>query len=240
MSPHRPTARLGVVALAAATALVGGAGVASAHVTVSSPDAVAEGYGKLVFRVPNESDTASTVSLQIQLPTSDPLASVSIEPVPGWTATATDTPLDPPVTTRDGDTLSSAVSVVSFTADPGGGIAPGQFQEFALSAGPFPDTDTMTFNVVQTYSDGTEAAWIEPTVEGQEEPESPAPVLTLGAAGDGHGGTASSTPAAAATPAADGDDTTATVALVLGGLGLVAGLAGLALGWSGRRRTVGS
>ena len=33
---------------------------AAAHVTVSSQDAAPGGYGKLTFRVPNESDTASS------------------------------------------------------------------------------------------------------------------------------------------------------------------------------------
>ena len=106
--------------------------------------------------------------------------------MPGWTATTTKAPLNPPVTDDDGNKITEAVSVVEFDADAGGGIAPGQFQEFALSGGPFPDADSLTFPVVQTYSDGNESAWIEPTVEGQAEPEHPAPVLSL--TGDPAGG----------------------------------------------------
>ena len=71
--------------------------------------------------------------------------------------------------------------MVEFTAAAGAGIGPGEFQEFALSGGPFPDAESLTFPVVQTYSDGSESAWIEPTVDGQAEPEHPAPVLSLAA-----------------------------------------------------------
>jgi hypothetical protein len=151
--------------------------------------------------------------------------------VPGWTTTLTPVTLDPPVEVH-GETVDTAVSVVEFRAEPGGGIAPGEFQEFALSGGPFPDADSLTFNAVQTYSDGSEAAWIEPTVAGQAEPQYPAPVLSL---------TASDAVPVAGTPvaeAADDGDGTAVTALVLAVLGLLAGLGGLALGLTARRRTV--
>jgi uncharacterized protein YcnI len=238
LSQLHPARRLTVVLLTLAALIVAGTGVASAHVSVSSTDAAPGGYGKVTFRVPNESDAASTVGLRIQLPTDDPLTSVRAQPVPGWTVALTTVALDPPVQSH-GETIDSAVSVVEFRADAGGGIAPGQFQEFSLSAGPFPDTDALTFNAVQSYSDGTEAAWIEPTVAGQSEPEHPAPVLSLtGAASGASDHTAGATTTAAA--ADDGGDTTATVALVLAVLGLLAGLAGLFLGLSARRRTVSS
>ena len=249
MSPHPSRPRALAVALLTAVLVVLGGGVASAHVTVSSADAAPGGYGKVTFRVPNESDAASTVALRIQLPTDAPLTSVRAQSVPGWTVTLTSTRLDPPVQ-AGGEQVTEAVSVVEFRADAGGGIAPGQFQEFALSGGPFPEVESLTFNAVQVYSDGSEAAWIEPTVAGQPEPQRPAPVLSLtggaGAAGDGHGAPADpvevapTEPVAAGTPAAaeDGGDGLAVTALVLGALGLVAGLAGLALGLTARRRTV--
>jgi len=235
--------------IATAVAVVGGAGAASAHVRVSSDDAAPGGYGVMTFRVPNESDTASTVSIRIQLPTDTPLTFVQAEPVAGWTITETTTQLDPPVES-DGDTISQTVSVVQFAADAGGGIAPGQFQQFRLLGGPFPESGDLTLPVVQTYSDGTEAAWIEPTVEGQAEPQYPAPELSLtdgdaGAAdahGSGSGGSGTTdADTATADPASGGDggDGLAVTALVLGGLGLVAGVAGLALGLRAHRRTVG-
>jgi periplasmic copper chaperone A len=243
LSLHLSPRRLPVVLLATAGFVLAGTGIASAHVTVSSADAAPGGYGKVTVSVPDESDAASTVGVRIQLPTDTPLTSVRAQPVPGWTVTMTRVALDPPVTTDDGDTIDSAVSVVEFRADEGGGIAPGEFQEFALSGGPFPDVDSLTFNAVQSYSDGSEVAWIEPTVDGQPEPEHPAPVLSLTATGagtDAHGATADTGTTTAAATSDDGADTTATIALVVAVLGLLAGLAGLFLGLTARRRTVGS
>jgi periplasmic copper chaperone A len=231
----RPLFRLSLLAPATAgVVLAAASGVASAHVTVSSADAAPGGYGKVTFRVPNESDAASTVDLRIQVPTDPPLTSLRAQPVPGWTVTLTRTQLPQAEQTEDG-AVTDVVSVVEFRADAGGGIGPGEFQEFALSGGPFPHADTLAFNVVQTYSDGTEAAWIEPTVPGQAEPEHPAPVLTL----------AGSPPAGAERPASEeaaGDDGngTAVTALVLAVVGLLTGLAGLGLGLAARRRTVSS
>ena len=241
----RTLRRAAVLAVATATALAVGTGTAAAHVRVSSDDATPGGYGVLTFRVPNESDTASTVSLRIQLPTDSPLTFVQAEPVPGWSITTTTTQLDPPVE-ADGDTITEAVGVVQFSAADGAGIAPGQFQEFRLLGGPFPDADSVSFSAVQTYSDGSEAAWIEPTTEGQAEPQYPAPVLSLTGSSDGEaavdahgsGGTPTPTPTDTASTE-DGGDGLAVTALVLGGLGLLAGLAGLFLGLSARRRTVG-
>ncbi|PRY51163.1 uncharacterized protein YcnI [Geodermatophilus tzadiensis] len=243
----RPLARAGVVLAAVLAALVASvvvASSASAHVTVSSADAAAGGYGKLVFRVPNESDTASTVALRISIPPDAAMASVQTQPLPGWTVSTTSATLDEPVTVH-GQEITDHVSVVEFRADAGGGIAPGQFQEFALSGGPFPDADRLSYPVVQTYSDGTESAWIEPTVDGEAEPESPAPVLSLTAAADG--ATATATGTATDTAAADGhghggetSNEPAGLALFLSLLALAVGLAGVVLGYRAGRRTVSS
>ena len=241
----RPLARLGVVVLALLTALaaaLAGAGAAPAHVSVSSADAAAGGFGKLTFRVPNESDTASTVALRISIPEESALASLRVQPVPGWTVTTTTADLQTPLESH-GEQVSSYVSVVEFRAADGGGIRPGEFQEFALSGGPFPDAAQLTFPAVQTYSDGTEAAWIEPTVEGQAEPERPAPVLTLTAPADGATGTTTTTTAtdtAAATSAGHSDPGPGALALFVALVALFTGLAGVVLGWRAGRRTVSS
>ncbi len=242
MSLPRPLARLVVLVAALLTALaasVVAATGASAHVTVASPDAAPGGFGKITFRVPNESDTASTVGLRIQIPEDAALASLRTQPMAGWTATLTTTDLDEPLENH-GQEITSYVSVVEFRADEGAGIGPGQFQEFSLSGGPFPDADQLSFPTVQLYNDGTEAAWIEPTVDGQEEPESPAPVLSLAA------GTSADTTTAA--PGEDGDHSHADaveespggLALFLAILALLTGIAGVVLGWRATRRTVSS
>jgi periplasmic copper chaperone A len=252
----RPIARVGVVVLAVLVALaaaVAGAGAASAHVGVSSTDAAPGGFGKLVFRVPNESDTASTVALRISIPEEAAMASLRTQPMPGWTVTLTRADLGTPLDNH-GQQVTSYVSVVEYRAADGGGIRPGEFQEFALSGGPFPEADAVSFPAVQTYSDGTESAWIEPTVDGQPEPDRPAPVLTLaggtsgshGAAEPAAGGdtatssdTATDTAASTESAAAEGSST-GTVALVLSVVALLLGLGGVALGWRAGRRTVSS
>jgi periplasmic copper chaperone A len=238
VSLPRPATRLGIVLVALAGLLVAGLGVASAHVSVSSPDATQGGFGKVVFRVPNESDTASTVKLRIQLPTDTPFASVSTEPIPGWSTTLTRTALNPPLKDDDGNEITEAVSVVEFAADPGNsGVGPGQFQEFSLSVGPFPDAKALSFSTVQTYSDGTETAWIDPTVEGQPEPEHPAPTLTLSSSSS----SSSDGSAAADSSSSDsGSSSTATVALILSIVALVLGVGGVVLGLRAGRRTVSS
>ena len=241
MSLPRPLARFAVVLVAAAIAVAASTGLASAHVSVSSPDAAVGGFGKLTFRVPNESDAASTVKIRIQVPTDTPLASLRTQPVPGWTAVTTTTRLDPPATDDDGNQITEAISIVEFTADAGSGIRPGEFQEFSLSGGPFPDADSLTFPVVQTYSDGSESAWIEPTVDGQAEPEHPAPVLSLTA--DTSGGTTAdqSGPTDAAEHShGEVSNAPAGVALFLSIVALLAAIAGVVLGLRAARRTVSS
>jgi uncharacterized protein YcnI len=225
--------------------------VAAAHVSVSSPDAAPGGFGKLTFRVPNESDTASTVAVRIQIPEEAAMASLRSQQVPGWTVTTTTTDLAEPVE-NEGRELTSYVSVVEFRAETGGGIEPGQFQEFALSGGPLPDVGQITFPVVQSYSDGSEAAWIEPTVDGQPEPERPAPVLSLvadPAASSSAPATGTGTGTGTATGTATGTDHShgeavasdpSGLALFLAILALLVGSGGAVLGWRAFRRTVSS
>jgi uncharacterized protein YcnI len=240
LSLPRPVARLGVVLLTAFTALAASATVASAHVTVSSPDAAPGGYGKLTFRVPNESDTASTVGLRIQIPQDAAMASLRAQPVPGWTVALTTSDLAEPLEAH-GREISSYVSVVEFRAEDGGGIAPGEFQEFSLSGGPFPEAESLTFPAVQTYSDGNESAWIEPSVAGDAEPERPAPVLTLTAA------ESVATEDAGAVDAASVDSHDEAVVSSPGGLALfvailalLTAIGGVVLGYRANRRTVSS
>lgn len=203
-----------VVALGLVAGLVvATASSASAHVTVSSPDAAPGGFGKLVFRVPSESETASTTAITVRLPSDTPFRFVSAEAVPGWTSELVTEELPEPVES-DGFTLTEAVATVTWTADDGNGLQPGEFAEFALSVGRFPsDVDRLVLPATQTYSDGEVVEWADPPVEG-EEAEHPAPVLELGDS------------PVTATEGADGSD---TLARVLGAGGLVLGV--IALVW---------
>lgn len=200
---------------------------ALAHVTVSSPDAAAGGYGKLVFRVPNESDTASTTKLEVTLPADNPFASVRTMVVPGWSARIRTEKLDEPVAVGD-LSLSEVARTVTWTAQEGRGIGQDEFMEFPLSVGPFVDDPgaTYEFAAVQTYDDGEVVAW-DQTSDGGTEPELPAPTLSLD--GSGH----AEVSAAHAEETRGGSDGTARV---LGGAGLALGVAGLGLALFGRGR----
>ncbi len=77
---------------------------------------------------------------------------------------------------------------MTWTADPGVSVGPGQFQQFVLSAGPLPEQDAVEFPVHQTYSDGNVVQWDQKPGPDGSEPDKPAPSLTLAAgSGDGHG-----------------------------------------------------
>lgn len=224
--------RLSVVLVAGAAVVLGIGGIASAHVTAHAPEATPGGDAEITFTVPTESDTASTVRLQVQLPKNPPLASVNVKPVPGWTATTTTTHLAQPIKTDDG-TFTDVVSQITWTAAAGQGIAPGQYQDFAISVSPLPKSGTLVFPMIQTYSDDSQVAWIDPTVQGQPEPEHPAPTIAVAASG------ASDT--AASSPAASGSSPSglAVAGVVLGAAGLVAALAALAVALRGNRRRAG-
>ncbi|WP_406395319.1 YcnI family protein [Streptomyces sp. NBC_00882] len=217
--------RLGLGSALAAAAVLTAAGAASAHVTVH-PESYAKGAtdGALTFRVPDESDTASTTKVQLFLPTDHPLLGVLVSPHDGWTAKVTDTKLKTPVKTDDG-TITDAVSEITWT---GGKIGPGQYEDFDVAFGQLPDdTAQLTFKTLQTYSDGKVVRWIEEAAQGDEEPENPAPVLKLTAAGT-TSATASRTSAVASKASkASASDSTARG---LGVAGLVVGVLGLAAG----------
>jgi uncharacterized protein YcnI len=197
---------------------------AAAHVTVSPEEATKGGFARIAFQVPNESDTASTTKLEVVLPDDAPVGSVSTMPLAGWTVKVEQRKADPPIEV-EGSLVSEVVSKITWTAAAGGGVKPGEFVEFPVSLGPLPDTDQMVFKVLQTYSDGEISRWIEaPT--GGEEPENPAPVLKLTAASPppAAGG------AAASSSSSSDDESSDGLALVLGVVGLIAGLGGLVLG----------
>jgi uncharacterized protein YcnI len=192
------TRRAAVLLATAAVSLVAAASAAEAHVTVNPNTEPQGGYAKVSFRVPNEEANASTTSLEVDIPVDHPIASVSVRPVPGWTATTTTSRLATPVKTGDGD-VAQAVSKIVWT---GGKIDPGQFQEFDVSLGPLPkDTDKIVFKALQTYSDGNVVRWIDIQQPGQPEPDHPAPVLHLTPASATGTGTGTNTGANAGTTA---------------------------------------
>lgn len=245
MTTLRTTLARTAATLTATTVLVVAAPLAaSAHVRVDPVRAEAGSYATVTFRVPNESATAGTTSLVVDLPTDTPFASVSTEPVPGWTAEVTRTTLPEPVEVG-GATVTEAPTSVTWTADPGVEIGDGEFQRFTISAGPVPTTGSITLPAHQGYSDGTVVDWDESTPASGEEPESPAPVLYVEDAPptDGHDHAAAATvdatdeTAGAATTSAGSDPL--AVGLGLGALALAAVALVLSVVGVTRRRGAG-
>ena len=134
-----------------------------------------------------------------------------------------------------GEKVTEEVAQVSISTT-GAGIAPGQFMDFGLSLRmPNKPGEALTFKALQTYDSGEVVRWIGPP-----DAEEPAPQVTLTAAEEeepagGHEAEAGTEPAAAATESEDEEDddddgpSTGLViaALILGGLGLATGVAGL-------------
>jgi len=227
-SARRRALRLSTVLSVTATAAVLGAAPAFAHVTAQPGEAAQGGYSVVSLRVPNESDTAGTVKLEVTLPADHPLSSVRTTPVPGWTATMTKAAVNPPVQVGE-RTVSEAVRTVTWTANAGTRIGPGEFLEFPLSVGPLPaGVDELALPAVQTYDDGEVVAWDQAPSPDGAEPERPAPTVSLSPAAVAPGEPTAAPVAAVqpSVPAAAGDPT----ARWLGGAGLLLGALGLGLG----------
>ncbi len=240
-----PMPRSLAVIVVAILAVLTSAAPATAHITVNPREAPKGGFAKLGFRVPNERSDSGTVKVDVAFPAEHPFTSVSVKPTPGWTFSVQKTPLDEPVESH-GRTITESVSQVTWE---GGVINPGEFQEFEVSAGRMPeDADELVFKAIQTYASGEVVRWIEEATPGGEEPEEPAPVLTLVESDAGHGAgggdqeeaaEAETAPIAseaaigleAGNVASQGEVATATrlavAALIVGGLGLAAAGAGL-------------
>jgi uncharacterized protein YcnI len=206
LRPMRPVSvassrasRAVAVAALVAVAVTAGATSAAAHVIVL-PDSTRAGHAaQLTFRVPDESVTASTIKLVVTLPQDRPFTDVSTKPMPGWTAAVTSAPLPTPVTVG-GATITKAPRSLTWTAQPGTRIAPGQYQEFAFATDALPAAGEMLLPTAQFYSDGAVTHWAEPTAAGKAEPEHPAPAFLVIAA-TGTGITPVATPQASATTA---------------------------------------
>lgn len=171
-----------VAAVAAATISISvglmSVGVAGAHVEVVPSSLPKGGFEILSFSVPNEKENANTTRLEVTIPTKYPIAFVRVKPMPGWTISAEKAKLAKPVNADDG-TVTEAVTKITWSATEGG-LNPGEFDLFTISAGPLPTKPSkLAFKTLQTYSDGDVVRWIEPSVKGAPEPEHPTPTLTL-------------------------------------------------------------
>jgi uncharacterized protein YcnI len=204
---------------AAVVLVLGVAAPASAHIEPTVEEAAAGSYVTFALTVPHGCDDDSgTTRLEVQM--SEGIESVTPEFLPGWDATV-----------DDSDGL-----VVTWE---GGPLPHDQFLQFGLSV-QMPDAagETVLFPTIQTCESGDSTSWIEETPEGGEEPEHPAPAITLTeAAEDGHDheeatdehadeGAADDEAAADTHDGSEDEDADsnalAVVALVVGALGLLA------------------
>nr|WP_198151613.1 YcnI family protein [Kibdelosporangium sp. MJ126-NF4]CEL17200.1 Conserved membrane protein in copper uptake, YcnI [Kibdelosporangium sp. MJ126-NF4]CTQ91570.1 Conserved membrane protein in copper uptake, YcnI [Kibdelosporangium sp. MJ126-NF4] len=172
------TRRLACLVAAGTAVLAVSSPPAVAHVTVHSAEAVQGAFAEIAFRVPTESPTASTVKLKVAFPATQLVESVVVQPHPGWTYQLTTVPNDQSAaSSHQHGTPKQVVSEIEWTTvDSGsGGVKPGEYGSFVLTAGPLPSVDELTFKVVQTYSDGAIARWIDVGAQ----TEFPAPVLSI-------------------------------------------------------------
>jgi uncharacterized protein YcnI len=221
------------------TALALGAGIAlalaaplaaSAHVTITPYTATPGSYALVTFKVPNESGTAITTKVEVDIPGNTAFADVSYVPVSGWTGTLTTTTLSTPIKV-EGNEQKTGVTKVTFTADAGNGIRDGQLQLFQLSVGPVPDVGRIYLPTAQTYSDGSVVNWDGTSADA----EHPSPVLYVNdtpVVSDDSDAEVTAASQAELAPQSGTD----VVARVIGIAGLVVGVVGIVLFVTGRRK----
>jgi uncharacterized protein YcnI len=188
------------VTLALLTVLAGvTAGAAFAHAELSPPVALAKAGQVFTLAVPTEKEDATTTMVALTVP--DGFSIDSFAAVPGWKR----------VVEQTGSGEDAVIQKATWTAE-GPGVPAEEdaiFQFVALAD----SAKTYTFQVEQSYSDGSVVDWAGP-----ESSDTPAPTVE---AVDSLGGSSSSS-------------TLAIVALVVAAVGVVLGAIALARG-SGRK-----
>jgi len=192
------TTRKLAIALGAAALLgLATAVPAFAHAEISPPVTVAKQLQLFTLAVPTEKENATTTTIELTLPSGFGID--SFVPSPGWKREVQQT----------GSGESAVIQKVTWT---GGHVPTEEDSVFQFLASPA-DAKTYTFDVRQTYSDGSIVDW-----SGPESSDTPAPVVE---AKSSLGGGGSSTLEIVALALA-------AVALVIAVIGLVAGRRSLA------------
>jgi uncharacterized protein YcnI len=182
--------RAGVLALAGVAALVAAA-AASAHAIVSPAVALDKKLQQFTLSVPTEKEGLTTTEIELTVPSG--FAIDSFEPAPaGWKQQVQST----------GSGEDTIVQKVTWT---GGHVPTDEDAVFRFNASTT-GAKTYTFDVRQTYSDGSVVEW-----SGPESSDTPAP--TIEAVSSLGGG---------------GSSTLAIVALAVGILALIVGIVALA------------
>ena len=165
-SPRTSAWLLGGVSAAVLVAIPS---VVAAHSELDPGEVAPGSIVALHLVLENESDTAGTTMVELRFP--EPLVIVDLPAAGCWSAE--------PV---EGAIGAEAIGVTWTrpSADPSDDPV------LPLTIGPLPDTEgRLQFKVVQTYSDGSEDAWIDDWPEDQPEPPNPGPILDLVAGAPG-------------------------------------------------------
>lgn len=220
---------LGTLGGAAALALVSPLS-ASAHVSMSADTTAAGSTAVLALNVGHGCEESPTTRIAVKIPAG--INEVKPTVNSGWTVTKRDAKLAKPITDDAGNSITSRVDQVIWTAKT---PLPEGYRDVLSLQLTIPEDavdQQLSFPTVQTCTEG-ETAWIQIPAAGQDhdELENPAPTITVTAAeGEGHHaagstGEASPEPAVAA-PGAAAD----LQASSMGSVGSGAGLAGLVMG----------
>jgi periplasmic copper chaperone A len=238
MSWTRTTFTITAIAACCATLLAPAA--AQAHISLHPNTIPAGAFVTLDVRVPGEQEGAYAYKVDMLVPPG--FTEIATQNVPGWSVKKVMQKLAKPIQTDEGP-ISEEVSQIVWTGDRStlGRLENGQFIQFPLSIA-MPSNiagQSLAFKTIQYYSNGKVIHWIGPPSA-----EYPAPTINVTAkggvvqevAGGEAGPTAGEVPGAqsAATPSAPAASTSggaskglAIAALILGALGLLAGLGAL-------------
>jgi periplasmic copper chaperone A len=211
---------------------------AQAHISLHPNTIPAGAFATLDVRVPGEQAGAYVKKIDVLFPPG--FVGVDYENVPGWSTKTIETKLATPIG-EGGETIDTDVSQIVWTwVGPLGKVNSGQFVDFPLSLAVPADAvgKALEFRTVQTYSNGQVVHWIDPSLEA----EHPSPRINVTAkggaledlAGDEAGPLPAQGVAAAAVPSqtaakssGGASEGLAIAALIVGALGLVAGIAAL-------------
>jgi periplasmic copper chaperone A len=148
---------------------------AMAHVTANPNTGVAGKYFQTSFRITHGCEGSPTTSVTVKIP--EGLFVVRPQAKPDWKITITKRPLEQPVETGHGKTVTEAVSEITWS----GKLSDDQYDEFGLVT-KLPDSagKTLWFPVVQKCAKG-ENRWVEIPEDGQEwhDVAMPAPFVKL-------------------------------------------------------------
>ncbi len=225
MTTRHTVARLSAASAATAALSMSLIGSASAHVTAGGSTTEAGEYTVLTVSVPHGCDGSPTTKVAIKIP-ADVLA-VTPTRNPFWDVSTTIDKLAKPTKDSHGNTVTERTGMVTYIAKTP--LPDDQRDAFELSF-QIPDKagEVLAFPTVQTCEKG-ETSWVEVPAKGADadELEHPAPAFVITPDDEGeHGDAAAARTGAAEAPpakAADSSDQRGT-------LGLVSGIAGLALG----------